>query len=76
MKTVQSVTPALGGGQEGQLPLCRRSWGARVARIALHAELLPSLLSDEEAFSGIVDSLVRESFSGGRPQTPKLSLYY
>ena len=33
-------------------------WGAGGARIALHTELFPSLLSAEEAFSSIVDSLV------------------
>ena len=54
---------AYAGGQEGQeLPSVLNSF--------------PSLLSAEEAFSGIVDSLVQENFSGGKPQTPKLSLYY
>ena len=58
--------------------ICPHSWGegAGVARIALHTELFPSLLSPEEAFSGIVDSLVQENFSGDNPQTPDLSLYY
>ena len=41
--------------------------GAGGARITLHAELTPSLLSSEWAFSGIVDSLVQETFSGGKP---------
>ena len=65
-----------GGGQDGQLLLCPHSWGAGGARLALHTELSPSLLSAEEAFSGIADSLVQESFSGDKPPDPKLSLYY
>ena len=41
--------------------------GAGGTRIALHTVIFPSLLSAEEAFSGIIDSLVRENFSGGKP---------
>ena len=33
-----------------------------------------SLLSAEEAFSGIVDSLVQESFSVGKPPDPQILL--
>ena len=40
------------------------------ARISFHTELFPFLLSCEGGFSGIVDSLVQENFSGGKPQTP------
>ena len=65
-----------GGGRMGSFPLCPHSWGAGGARIALHTELFRSLLSAEEASSSIVDSLVQETFSGSKPQTPKLSLYY
>ena len=36
------------------------------ARIALHTEFLPFLLSSEGAFSGISDSLLQENFSGGK----------
>ena len=41
--------------------------GAGGARIALHTEFLPSLLSSEGAFSGISDSLLQEDFSRGKP---------
>ena len=40
--------------------------GAGGARIALHTEFLPSLLSSEGAFSSISDSLLQEKLSGGR----------
>ena len=46
--------------------------GAGGARIALHTELFPSLLSAEEAFSGFVDDLVQETFSGGKPPDPQI----
>ena len=39
--------------QEGQLPLCLLPWGAGGARIAFHAQIFPSLLSCEGAFSGV-----------------------
>ena len=44
--------------------------GAGGARIALHTELFPFLLSAEEAFSSIVASLVQENFAGGKPPDP------
>ena len=47
-------------------------WEAGGARIALHAELLPSLLPSEGAFSDVVDGLIQENFSGGKPPDPKL----
>ena len=50
----------------------RLRWGAGGASIALHTELFPSLLSDEEAFSGIVDNLVQENFSGCNPPDPHI----
>ena len=56
----------------GRCPLCPHSWGAGGARVALRTELFPSLLSAEEAFSGIVDSLVQENFSGGKPPDPQI----
>ena len=46
--------------------------GAGGARIVLHTELFPSLLSAEEAFSGIVDSLVQDNFSEGKPPDPQI----
>ena len=46
--------------------------GAGGARIALYTKLFPSLLSAEEAFSNIVDSLVQETFSGGKPPDPHI----
>ena len=62
-------------GQEGQLPPLPSfmgTGGAGGARIALYTELFPSLISAEEAFFGIVDSLVQENFSGGKPPDPKI----
>ena len=47
--------------------------GAGGARIALHTEFFPSLLSSEGAFSGISDSLV-ENFSGGKPPDPQVTV--
>ena len=44
--------------------------GAGGARFALQAELFPSLLSSEGAFTGIEDSLVQENFLGASPRTP------
>ena len=44
------------------------------ARIVLHTELFPSLLSSEGAFSDIVDRLPRESFSGGKPPDPQITI--
>ena len=46
------------------------------ARIALHTELILSLLFSERAFSGIVDSLVHKKFLGTSPQNPELALYH
>ena len=42
----------------------------------LRKELFPSLLSCEGAFSGVVDSLIQETFPGDKPQTPNLTWYY
>ena len=53
------------GGRRGQLLPLYSSMGAGRARIALHTELIPSLLSSEGAFSGIVDSLGQEKFFWG-----------
>ena len=44
------------------------------ARIALHAELLPSLLPSEGAFSDVVDGLIQENFSGGKPPDPPITV--
>ena len=62
------------GGRRGSCSLCPYSWGAGGARIALHSELFPSLLSSEGAFSSFVDSLLQENFSGGKPPDPQISL--
>ena len=62
-------TPAL-GARRGSCPLCPHPWGAGEARIALHTEFLPSLLSFEGAFSSISGSLLQENFSGGKPPDP------
>ena len=54
-------------GQEGQLPPLPLSMGVGWARIVLHTELFPSLLSSEGVFCGILDSLIQENFSVGKP---------
>ena len=46
---------------QGRLP-----WGQE-EQDCLHTELFSSLLSSEWAFSDIVDSLVQENLSGGKP---------
>ena len=48
-------------------------WGTGGARIALHTEFFPSLLSCEGAFSGGVNSLVQEIFSGDKPIDPQIN---
>ena len=48
--------------------------GAGGARIALHTQLFPALLSSKGAFSGIVDSLVQETISGGKPPDPLINI--
>ena len=50
--------------------------GAGRARIALHTELILSLLSSEGAFSGIVDSLVQENFFSGKPPDPQICIAF
>ena len=68
---MDSGTPTL-GEQEGQLSPLLSFTGGRRARVALHTELLLSLLSCKGAFSGVVDSLVKEKLSGGKPPDPHL----
>ena len=81
-REVATLTPtcrdayAGGGGVGGAASPLPSFMGAGGARIALHTELFPSLLSAEEAFFGIVDSLIQGYFLGTSPQTPKLLLYY
>ena len=48
--------------------------GAGGARIALHTEFFPSLLSSEWALSRIVDRLVEEAFSWGKPPDPQICI--
>ena len=48
--------------------------GGQGARLALHAELLPSLLPSEEAFSNVVDGLIQKNISGGKPSGPQITL--
>ena len=50
-------------GRRGSCPLLPHPWGAGGTRIALHTDFIPSLLSSEGAFSGIVDSLVEDTSS-------------
>ena len=56
--------------------MCRdaQAGGAGGARIALHTEFLPSLLSSEGVFPGISDSLLQENFSGGKPPDPQATI--
>ena len=71
------------GGQEGQLLPLSSSMGGPGgpggpggARISLHSELFPSILSSHRAFSGIADSLVHKHFSESKPPsslTPKIT---
>ena len=63
-------TPPLGAG--GQMPPLPSVMGGQAARIALHTELFPSLLSSEGAFSGGEDSLVQENVSGDKSPNPNL----
>ena len=58
----------------GELPPLPPSLGAEGARVPLHTEFLPSLLSSEGAFSGIADSLVQENFSGCKPPDPQIPI--
>ena len=58
-----------GGCMRGSYPLCPHPWGAEGARIAL-----PSLLSSEGAFSGTSDSLLQETFTGGKPPDPQTTI--
>ena len=61
------------GDRRDSCSLCPYSWGAGGARISLHTELIPSLLSSEGAFSGNVDSLGQENiFWGQAPRPPDL----
>ena len=54
----------------GQLLLLLSFMGAGGARIAFYTKLLPSLLNFEGAFSRVVDRLVQENFSRGKPPDP------
>ena len=60
-------------GRRGSCPLSPSSVGGGGARIALHTELFPSLLSSERVFSGIVDSLAHKNFSGVKPPDDQTS---
>ena len=65
------IRDAYAGGKTAALSALIHG-GAGGAKIALHTELFLSLLSAEEAFPGIVDSLVQENFSGGKPPDPQI----
>ena len=43
------------------------------ARFVLHIELFLSLLAFKGEFSGVVDNLVQENFSGDKPPDPQLT---
>ena len=51
-------------------------WRAGGAILAPHTELIPSLLSSEGAFSGIVDSLVQENFFWGQATSPQIFIVF
>ena len=61
-----TLKDAYAGGQKGQLLPLPSSLGARMA---LYTEQFPPLLSYEGEFCDIVDSLVQENSSGGKPPT-------
>ena len=44
------------------------------ARFPMHTALFASVLSFEGAFSGVVDSLIQENCSGGKPETSQISM--
>ena len=71
MSRRQPGTPTL-GGRRGSCPLCPHPWEAGGAIIAFDVELFPFLLYLEGALSDIVDSLVQENFSKGKPPDPQL----
>ena len=48
--------------------------GAGGARVTLHTEFFPSLLSSEGAFSSIADRLLQLNFSGGKPPDPQIPI--
>ena len=48
--------------------------GTGGARIALDAELFPSLPSSEGAFSSVVEDLVQENFSEGKLPNPHIDM--
>ena len=50
------------------------TYGVGGARIALYAELFPSLLPLEGAFSDVVDSFVQNKFSGSKPPDPQIPM--
>ena len=55
--TCHSGTPTL-GGRRGSYSLCLLLWGAGGARIVLHTEPFPFILSYEGALFDVVDSSV------------------
>ena len=70
MDLARSGKPIPGGGAGGAATHSAFiHGGAGGARIALHTEFFPSLLSSEGAFSGISDSLVENCY-GGKPPDP------
>ena len=54
-------------------PLILIHGGTLGARISLRTKFFPSLLSSKGAFSGTVDILVQENYSGGKPPDPQSS---
>ena len=62
------VRGAYTGGQETQLSPLSFSMGGKRGR---NIELFPYLLSCKGAFCGIVDSLIQENVSEGKPPDPQ-----
>ena len=62
----------MGAGEAASASALFHGW-AGGARIVLHTEFFPPLLSREWALSGLVDSLAQENFSG--ILEPKLTWY-
>ena len=70
---IDPVRDACPGGRRGSCLLFPNPWAVEGARIVLRTEFFPSLLSSEGTFSGIVDSFVKENFSGGNSPGSQIS---
>ena len=78
MKSIYTTVVAYVVAQFLTLLLCEKQGrlllGTGGARIALHVELFPSLLSCKGGFSGVVNGQVEENFPGGKPPDPQIPI--